>query len=87
MDIDLTPYHILLINFSGGKDSSNILIETVKEAEKQNVRHRTGKSARSGRTSMTTICQSIRHTSNMAMIGFPVHYAYSPVTRICGMER
>ena len=40
MDIDLTPYHILLVNFSGGKDSSNILIETIKEAEKQNVRHR-----------------------------------------------
>ena len=34
MDIDLTPYSMLLVNFSGGKDSSNILIETVKEARR-----------------------------------------------------
>ena len=40
MDIDLTPYSMLLVNFSGGKDSSNILIETVKEARRQNVLHR-----------------------------------------------
>lgn len=31
---------MLLVNFSGGKDSSNILIETVKEARRQNVLHR-----------------------------------------------
>ena len=40
MDIDLTPYSMLRVNFSGGKDSSNILIETVKEARRQNVLHR-----------------------------------------------
>lgn len=40
MDIDLTQYSMLLVNFSGGKDSSNILIETVKEARRQNVLHR-----------------------------------------------
>jgi 3'-phosphoadenosine 5'-phosphosulfate sulfotransferase (PAPS reductase)/FAD synthetase len=40
MDIDLTKYNLLALSLSGGKDSMNIALETVAEAEKRKVKHR-----------------------------------------------
>jgi 3'-phosphoadenosine 5'-phosphosulfate sulfotransferase (PAPS reductase)/FAD synthetase len=40
MDIDLSPYSLILVNTSSGKDSLNIALETVAEARRQRVLHR-----------------------------------------------
>ena len=40
MDIDLSPYALIVVNTSSGKDSVNCLMETAKEATRQHVLHR-----------------------------------------------
>lgn len=40
MDIDLSPYAMIVVNTSSGKDSQNIMMETVAEAKRQRVLHR-----------------------------------------------
>lgn len=40
MDIDLSPYALIVVNTSSGKDSQNITMETAAEAKRQRVLHR-----------------------------------------------